>query len=167
MVKRTASKKLIVILLCLTACKGGSYYNDQEIALNNSYSCQGWDGNVLDNGKAYGVEVGKLDMCRKIAVVELESDCVINFSIDVNSGKATLVLVDPSSNVKVLKKVTAQSGDGYNGNIDVHCTKGHNVIKIVYKGYSGSFKISRQGGKAGCLNMMIPWRGCIKGCIKV
>lgn len=90
----------------------------------------------------------ELDGRRSIAVAELENDCdcVINFSIDINSGKAALVLVEPSSNVKVLKKVTAQSGDGYNGNIEMYGPKRRNVIKIVEEDYSGSFKVSQQDG---------------------
>lgn len=70
---------------------------------------------------------------------------MINFS-DVNSGKAALVLVDPSSNVKVLNKITPQNGDGYNVNIDVRFVKGRNAIKIVCEYYSVSFKISQQCG---------------------
>ncbi len=80
-----------------------------------------------------------------MSIAELENgcDCVVNFSID---GKATLVLVGPSLNVKVLKKVTAQSGDCYNGNIGVRFVKGRNAIKIVWRNCSESFKIFQQDG---------------------
>ncbi len=57
-----------------------------------------------------------------------------------------MVSVDPGLNIKELKELTATNENGYNDNIDVHCTKGRSVIKIVCEYYSGSFKISRQGG---------------------
>ena len=143
---------LATLPFVLTGCHVGSsssgdYYNDSKIASSNSFSCRkGWNGNPQDDGKSYAVQVEGFDGNCQLAVADVETDCdgEINFSINANSGKAKLVLVDPNLNVKVLKEVNAQNEHSYSGNISVHCSKGSNVIKIVAENYSGDFKISQQ-----------------------
>ena len=124
------------------------YYNDQKIASSHSFSCRNyWNGSFQDDGKAYAVQVKGFNGGCQLAFADVETDCdgEINFSINANSGKAKLVLVDPNSNVEVLKEVSVQNERSYSGNISVHCSKGRNVIKLVAENFGGDFKISQQG----------------------
>ena len=143
---------LATLPFVLTGCHIGSfltgvYYNDQEIASTDKYNCQMSSRNIEDDGKSYVANFGRLDGAQQIAVADVETDCdgEINFSINANSGKAKLVLVDPNSNVEVLKEVSVQNERSYSGNISVHCSKGRNVIKLVAENFGGDFKISQQG----------------------
>lgn len=124
------------------------YDNDAKIASNtNTYSLTNVE--QVHSDLHFTASVGKMEGMDTVWVFDAEEDTAVDitYQLNVSSGKAKLVLIDPEKEVSVIVECDSKMEEPVQETLDIR--KGNNRIKIVAgenTQFDIDFTISQGGG---------------------
>lgn len=148
---------LVLAAVCTAACILAGcgtnpmlaiYDNDAKIASNtNTYSLTNVE--QVHSDLHFTASVGKMEGMDTVWVFDAEEDTAVDitYQLNVSSGKAKLVLIDPEKEVSVIVECDSKMEEPVQETLDIR--KGNNRIKIVAgenTQFDIDFTISQGGG---------------------
>lgn len=153
MIKNIQISQKISLILCFAALlvlAGCSFFREEN-NINNTdkFSYQDLNVNLSEDGKSFFCEVKDLLGYFEIAETNVQNNCnlEIQFSSEVNSGKAKLILTKPDNSTETLKEIDSNKNGSCSENLYINCVSGVNKIKLVGENCTGNFEISQNNEK--------------------